>query len=94
MVIYIVYEKFYSDFENGEDDAIFIECSFKSKKKAIKKANALMNEVKSRHLYIDENIKNKKNPFKKNNLVDFYKEEIGQEQKVSSIGIEETKLVA
>ena len=94
MVIYIVYEKFYSDFENGEDDAIFIECSFKNKKKAIKKANALMNEVKSRHLYIDENIKNKKNPFKKNNLVDFYKEEIGQEQKVSSIGIEETKLVA
>jgi len=94
MVIYIVYEKFYSDFENGEDDAIFIECSFKNKKKAIKKAKALMNEVKSRHLYIDENIKNKKNPFKKNNLVDFYKEEIGQEQKVSSIGIEETKLVA
>jgi len=94
MVIYIVYEKFYSDFENGEDDAIFIECSFKNKKKGIKKAKALMNEVKSRHLYIDENIKNKKNPFKKNNLVDFYKEEIGQEQKVSSIGIEETKLVA
>ena len=23
MVIYIVYQKFYADFENGEDDALF-----------------------------------------------------------------------
>ena len=94
MVIYVVYEKYYSDFDNGEDDAVFIECSYKNKKKAIRKARALMNEAKSNHLYIDENIINKRNPFKRNNLVEFYKEEINQEQKVSSIVIEETKLVA
>jgi len=94
MVIYVVYEKYYSDFDNGEDDAVFIECSYKNKKKAIRKAKSLMNEAKSNHLYIDENIINKRNPFKRNNLVDFYKEETDQEQKVSSIVIEETKLVA
>ena len=94
MVIYVVYEKFYSDFENGEDDKVFIESGFKNKKKAIKKAKALMNIAKQNHLYIDENIINKRNPFKRNNLVDFYKEEIDQEQKVSSIVIESTKLVA
>ena len=30
MVIYIVYQKFYADFENGEDDALFIECGYKN----------------------------------------------------------------
>lgn len=94
MVIYVVYEKFYSDFENGEDDAVFIEGGFKNKKKAIKKAKALMNKAKQNHLYIDENIMNRRNPFKRSNLVDFYKEELDQEQKVSSIVIETTKLVA
>lgn len=94
MIIYVVYEKFYSDFENGEDDKVYIECGCKNKKKAIKKAKALMNVAKQNHLYIDENIINKRNPFKKNNLVDFYKEENDQEQKVSSIVIESTKLVA
>ena len=80
MVIYVVYEKYYSDFDNGEDDAVFIECSYKNKKKAIRKARALMNEAKSNHLYIDENIINKRNPFKRNNLVDFYKEKTNKEQ--------------
>ena len=94
MVIYVVYEKFYSDFENGEDDDIYIQCSFKNKRKAIKMAKALMNNAKSNNLYLDETIINKKNPFKKNNVVDFYKEKKDQEQKVSSIGIEATKLVA
>lgn len=94
MIIYVVYEKFYSDFENGEDDKVFIKCSYKNKKKAIKKAKALMNVAKQSHLYIDETVVNKRNPFKKNNLVDFYKEENDQEQKVSSIVIESTKLVA
>jgi len=53
-----------------------------------------MTKAKQNHLFIDENIINKRNPFKRNNLVDFYKEEIDQEQKVSSIVIESTKLVA
>lgn len=94
MVIYIVYEKFYSDFENGEDDAVFIECSYKNRRKAVKKARELMNDAISNYLYVDENIVNKRNPFKKNNLVDFYKEKTDQEQKVSSIVIETTKLVS
>lgn len=93
MIIYVVYEKFYSDFENGEDEKVYIECGCKSKKKAIKKAKELMNIAKQ-YFYIDENIINKRNPFKRNNLVDFYKEESDQEQKVSSIVIESTKLVA
>ena len=38
MVIYIVYQKFYADFENGEDDALFIECGYKNKRKAVKKS--------------------------------------------------------
>lgn len=94
MIIYVVYEQFYADFENGEDDIVFIECGYKNRRKAIKKAKELMNQAKSNHLYIDEDITNKRNPFKKNNLVDFYKEEVDQEQKVSSIVIEETKLIA
>jgi len=94
MVIYVVYEKFYSDFENGEDDAVFIECSYKNKRKAIKKARELMKRAISNYLYVDEDIVNKRNPFKKNNLVDFYKEKFDQEQKVSSIVIETTKLVS
>ena len=52
MVIYIVYQKFYADFENGEDDALFIECGYKNKRKAVKKAKELMNQAKSSHLYI------------------------------------------
>ena len=60
MVIYIVYQKFYADFENGEDDALFIECGYKNKRKAVKKAKELMNQAKSSHLYIDEDIRNKR----------------------------------
>ena len=94
MIIYIVYEKFYADFENGEDDAVFIECGYKNKGKATRKAKELMEQAKANHFYIDENIKNKRNPFKKNKLVDFYKEKNDQEKKVSSIVIEEIKLIA
>lgn len=94
MVIYIVYQKFYADFENGEDDAVFIECGYKNKRRAVKKAQELMNQAKSHHLYIDEDIRNKRNPFKNNNRVDFYKEENEQEDRVSSIIMEEIKLIA
>lgn len=94
MVIYVVYTKYYSDFENGEDDAFFLECAFKSKKKAIKKAKALINEEKANHLYMDDCIKNKRNPLKHNNWIDFYKEKENQETKVSSVIYEELKLVA
>ncbi len=94
MIIYIVYQKFYADFENGEDDAVYIECGYKNKRKAVKKAKELMNQAKSKHLYIDEDIRNKRNPFKNNNWVDLYKEENEQEERVSSIIMEEIKLVA
>ena len=57
MVIYIVYQKFYADFENGEDDALFIECGYKNKRKAVKKAKELMNQAKSSHyLFIHHQI--------------------------------------
>ena len=54
----------------------------------------LLKDAKKRKLYVDEDITNKKNPFKSNNWVDFYKQETDQENRVSSIIIEETKLIA
>lgn len=94
MIIYIVYEKFYADWENGEDDEVFIENAYKNKRKAVKKAKELLNKVRADSYYIDKSQKHRKNPFKNNNCVDFYKEEIDQEIKTRSIIIEETKLVA
>lgn len=93
MIIYIVYQKFYADFENSLDDEVYIECGYKNKRKAIKKAKELINQAKSEYLYIDEDISNKRNPFKNNNWVDLYKEENEQETRVSSIIMEEIKLV-
>ena len=46
------------------------------------------------HLYIDEDIRNKRNPFKNNNWVDLYKEETEQEERIGSIVMEEIKLIA
>lgn len=94
MIIYLVYEKDYADFENGEDDNVWINSAYKSRRKAIKKAKLLLQNAKKRKLYVDEDIQNKRNPFKNNNWVDFYKQETNQEYRVSSIIIEETKLVA
>lgn len=94
MNIYIVYKKEYADFENGEPDDVYIYDAYKSKKRAIRKAKALMNEMKSNKLYIDEDIRNTKNPFKRNNWVDFYKESEDQSEIVSSIILEEKKLIA
>ena len=94
MKIYLVYEKNYADFENGEDDEIYINSAYKSKRKAIRKAKSLLKEAKENDLYVDETIQNKKNPFKNFNCVDFYDKEKDQEYKVSSIIIEETKLIA
>lgn len=93
MIIYIVYQKYYADFENGEDDQVYIECGYKNKRKAIKKAKELVNKAKS-YLYIDNSIRNKRNPFKNTNCVDLYKEKEEQEQKVGSVILEEIKLVA
>lgn len=53
-----------------------------------------MNQAKSSHLYIDEDIRNKRNPFKNNNWVDLYKEETEQEERIGSIVMEEIKLIA
>lgn len=92
MVIYIIYQKYYADFENGEDDAVFIECGYKNRRKAVRKAKELVNKAKS-NFYIDNSIKNKKNPFRNTNCVDLYKDE-EQENKVSSVVMEEIKLIA
>lgn len=94
MIIYLVYEKFYADFSNGEDDAVFIECAYKSKRKAIKRAKSLINESKQYNFFVDECIKNKRNPFKNNNCVDLYRNKTEQEQRVKSIILEEIKLIA
>ena len=93
MVIYLVYQQFYTDFENGEDDVVFIEKAYKNKRKAVKKAKELVNQ-KKKDFYIDNYFKDKKNPFKNNNCVDFYKEKEEQGFRTSSIVLEEIKLVA
>lgn len=94
MKIYLVYKQKYADFENGEDDEVLIEGAFKSKKKALKVAKSLANQAKNNNLYIDEDIVNKRNPFKHNDWVDFYRESEDQTFRVSSIVLEELKLVS
>ena len=94
MVISVVYKKDYADFENGEDDEISISSAYKNRRKAVKRAKDLLNEFKQKNLYLDEEIKNKRNPFKNNNCVDFYKQRTNQEYRTNSIIIEETKLIA
>ena len=94
MKIYLVYEQFYADFSNGEDDEVFIENAYKSKRRAVKKAKELLNKAKADSYYIEESQKHRKNPFKSNKCVDLYKEEIDQETKARSIVIKETILVA
>ena len=37
MVIYIVYQKFYADFENGEDDALLQNVDIRIREKQLKK---------------------------------------------------------
>ncbi len=54
MIIYLVYEKNYADFENGEDDMVYINSAYKIKKKSIRKAKALLKEAKNNKLYVDE----------------------------------------
>lgn len=92
MKIYIVYEKFYTDWDNGEDAEFLIESAYKNKRRAVKKANTLVKESKQYDFYVDKKLSKKKNLFKNNNCVDLYKDE--QEEKIKSIVIEEIKLVA
>lgn len=92
MKIYVIYKRFYADYESCEDGEVFMHGAYKNKRKATKKGIALANYEKRYHC-IDKNIKNKRNPFKNNKRVEFYKDE-EQEEKVMSIVIEEMKLVA
>lgn len=92
MKIYVIYQRYYADFEKGEDDAVYICAAYKNKRKATKKGIALVREEKRNHC-IDNNINNR-NPFRKNNRVDFYTSKEEQTDKVTSIFIEEVKLVA
>ena len=94
MIIYLVYEKWYADFENGEEDEIHIDAAYKNRRKAIRKAKNLLKKAKDNQLYIDEEMKNIKNPFKTYDCVDFYEKKTDQEYRVSSIVIQETKLIA
>jgi len=94
MIIYVVCEMNYADFETGLDDNVSFCKAYKSKKRAIKKAKELMRQAQKEDLHVDREISNKKNPFKKNNCVDFYHDNECQDYKVSSIIMEETKLVA
>lgn len=93
MIVYVVYEMNYVDFETGLDDSVSY-CVTRNKRKAQKEANKLVNKAKNDNLYMDKTISNKKNPFKRNNRVDFYHDDECQDYKVTSIGFEETKLIA
>lgn len=94
MIVYVVYEMNYADIEKGTDDNISFCGAYKNKRKAMKKAKELVNNAKNDNLYIDNYIQNKRNPFKKNNCVDFYHDNNCQDYRVSSIVMEETKLIA
>lgn len=94
MIIYLVCEINYADFETGAYENIFFYGAYKKKKKAMKKAKEVMQEVRKDNLYLDKCISNKRNPFKRNNRVDFYHSTECQDYKVTSIIMEETKLIA
>lgn len=94
MIIYLVYEMNYADFETGADDNISFCGAYKNKKKAMKKAKELMKNAQKYNLHLDNYISNKKNPFKRNNWVDFYHDDECQDYRVTSIIMEETKLIA
>lgn len=53
-----------------------------------------MKKAQKDNLYVDNYISNKKNPFKRNNCVDFYHDNDCQDYRVTSIIMEETKLIA
>ena len=94
MIIYLVYEMNYADLETGLDDSISFCAAYKNKKRAIKKAKELMRNAQKDNLHMDNYISNKKNPFKRNNWVDFYHDDNCQDYRVTSIILEETKLIA
>ena len=85
MIIYLVYEMNYADFETGADDNISFCGAYKSKKKAMKKAKELMKNAQKDNLHLDNYISNKRNPFKRNNWVDFYHNDECQDYRVTSI---------
>lgn len=94
MIIYVVYEMNYADGETGADDNVSFCGAYRNKGKAMKKVRELMNNAKEDDLHIDKYIKYQKNPFKRNNWVDFYHDEECQDYRVTSIVMEETTLIA
>ena len=93
MIIYVVYEMNYADLETGADDNVSFCGAYRNKRKAMKRTRELMNNAKKDNLYIDKCIEYQKNPFKRNNWVDFYHDEECQDYRVTSIVMEETKLI-
>ena len=89
MIIYLVCEMNYADFETGLDDNISFCWAYKNKRKAIKKAKELIKNAQKDNLYMDNYISNQKNPFKRNNCVDFYHDNENQDYRVTSIIMEE-----
>lgn len=94
MNIYVIYEKNYVDYKTGLDDNISFLVAYKNKRKAIRKAKELIKNAKEDRLFMDNQIENKRNPFKKCNTVDFYYDKEYQDCVVTTIGMEETKLIA
>ena len=94
MKIYVVYEKNYVDFKTGMDDTLLFCGAYKSRKKAMRKAKALIKAAKADDLFMDKQIVNKRNPFKNCSYVDFYHDARDQDYVVTTIGMEETKLIA
>ena len=92
MKVYLVYEKYFADWSNGKKDNVLIECAFKKKRRAVKKAKELIrNEAKN--FYFDVKIQKKRNPFKRRKEVKFYKNK-DKEKLSGSVVLEEIKLVA
>lgn len=94
MNIYVIYERNYANLKTDLDDNISFLGTYKNKRKAIRKAKELVRNAKADNLYIDNQIDNQRNPFKKNSSVDFYYDKEYQDCVVTTIGMEETKLIA
>ncbi len=94
MIIYVIYEINYADFKTLLNDEMYFYGAYKNKRKAMRKAKELMKNAQKDNLHLDNDISNKKNPFKRTNWVDFYSDDECQEERVTSIIMEETKLIA
>lgn len=92
--IYIVYEFDYGDNIEGIEPNITIFDGYRTREKAIEKANELLQEGLEEY-FIESYLADNKNPFKDNNEVHLYKNKSGNKQgnSVYYIKIEKIKLI-